>query len=373
MEVDAVYSILYTKDKRVLLLQREEDTAFAGYWTLPGGKVDAGETTDEAIRREMTEEITISPEVQFWKMNLRPHFRKIEGQDVIVRQHFYFAMIDGLAGQVKLGEGQDLRFFTLDELKALPVAFGFDEVITDFFSVWRGGYQDWRDPNEAARWNAASFKTVPTRAEHLDILVSILADFIQPGKWIVDLGSGSGIVEEMIFQSISDARIVGVDMSPAMMALAAERLAPYQDRYQVVEHNLSQIDALQLPPHDYQAVISVQALHHLTPDEMQNTYRFIYMTLETGGLFLLVDRIKVNTPGLWDVYQSVWGRIDRLSGSAMRTEEGETFAEHERLVPERGDLPVSLDDHLRWLRETGFEAACLHVHANRALIAARKI
>jgi hypothetical protein len=42
-------------------------------------------------------------------------------------------------------------------------------------------------------------------------------------------------------------------------------------------------------------------------------------------------------------------------------------------VSQRGDRPATLEEQLRWLREAGFaEVACLHLHTNRALFAARK-
>ena len=42
---------------QILLLQRSEDDAHnAGLWEFPGGKVDAGETIGEGLRREVLEE-----------------------------------------------------------------------------------------------------------------------------------------------------------------------------------------------------------------------------------------------------------------------------------------------------------------------------
>jgi ubiquinone/menaquinone biosynthesis C-methylase UbiE len=233
--------------------------------------------------------------------------------------------------------------------------------------------RDWKNAALAAAWDAGADRNNPARQEQLDILISVLADAYQPGKWTLDLGFGSGQVEKLIFERIPQARVVGVDSSREMMALAAERLAPYAERYQAVEHDLAQIDSLILPEHPYQFVISVQALHHLEPDEMQAAYRFIHRVLEPGGLFLLLDRMRVETPGLWTVIQSVWARQDRVYGSTVKDHEGATFAEHEQRVRGRGDLPVGLEQHLIWLRGSGFEAACLHLHANRALIAGRKL
>jgi cyclopropane fatty-acyl-phospholipid synthase-like methyltransferase len=201
------------------------------------------------------------------------------------------------------------------------------------------------------------------------MLLAILEDEFEPGKTILDLGYGSGIVEQMIFERIPQAQIVGVDRSEAMMVLAAERLKPYPFRFIPVRFDLAELSSIigpssPLPRQQYQIVISIQALHHLTPEQMQAAYLTIYDILEPRGLFLLLDRIAINTPHLWSAYQSLW----RL----LKLQEGETYEEHLTHIAAHGDLPAPLEQHLRWLNDGGFEAACLHLHTNRALIAAWK-
>ena len=46
-------------DMRVLLAQRPEGKAMAGLWEFPGGKIDAGETPEAALIRELREELDI--------------------------------------------------------------------------------------------------------------------------------------------------------------------------------------------------------------------------------------------------------------------------------------------------------------------------
>ena len=50
---------LVDTDKRVLIAQRPEGKALAGLWEFPGGKVDPGERPEDALIRELKEELGI--------------------------------------------------------------------------------------------------------------------------------------------------------------------------------------------------------------------------------------------------------------------------------------------------------------------------
>jgi 8-oxo-dGTP diphosphatase len=51
---------LVDADRRVLIAQRPQGKALAGLWEFPGGKLEAGETPEQALIRELEEELGIS-------------------------------------------------------------------------------------------------------------------------------------------------------------------------------------------------------------------------------------------------------------------------------------------------------------------------
>ena len=48
---EVVVAVAFDKDGRFLMTSRPEGKVYAGYWEFPGGKVEAGETLEEALVR----------------------------------------------------------------------------------------------------------------------------------------------------------------------------------------------------------------------------------------------------------------------------------------------------------------------------------
>ena len=88
--VNVAASIVQAPDGRVLLAERTARQVAAGFWELPGGKMDPGETAPQAARRELLEEIGIVPhalrpwvayEHTFPTKRVRLHFFRVSGWD----------------------------------------------------------------------------------------------------------------------------------------------------------------------------------------------------------------------------------------------------------------------------------------------------
>ena len=56
------------KEGRILVGQRPENNTLAGQWEFPGGKIEIGETPEQALSRELSEELGIEAEVGSLKL-----------------------------------------------------------------------------------------------------------------------------------------------------------------------------------------------------------------------------------------------------------------------------------------------------------------
>jgi 8-oxo-dGTP diphosphatase len=66
--VQVAVGVLVRNDASFLLTSRPEGKAYAGYWEFPGGKLEADETVEQALRRELQEEIGITiQDCTLWK------------------------------------------------------------------------------------------------------------------------------------------------------------------------------------------------------------------------------------------------------------------------------------------------------------------
>ena len=101
---------------------------------------------------------------------------------------------------------------------------------------------------------------------------------------IIDLGSGTGALAAAILYGHPTARVKLVDIDPAMLENARERVAAYADRAELVHASFEAA----LPPCD--AVVASLALHHVAdPDRKRELYARILDALRAGGRLVIGD------------------------------------------------------------------------------------
>lgn len=97
--VDVAVGVLIRPDGRFLLTSRPQGKVYAGYWEFPGGKLESGETVEQALRRELHEEIGIEiAEALPWKTEM------VDYPHSLVRLHF--CKVLGWSGVLQMREAQ---------------------------------------------------------------------------------------------------------------------------------------------------------------------------------------------------------------------------------------------------------------------------
>jgi ubiquinone/menaquinone biosynthesis C-methylase UbiE len=144
----------------------------------------------------------------------------------------------------------------------------------------------------------------------------LIADHYTPDSTILDIGSGSGLVEEQLFRRLPDAR-VGIDYSPVMMTMAEQRLAGKEKQLVPVRHDLCNIETVKLPARNYQVAFSVQTIHNLPRERHPSVMAWVYNVLGSAGFFFFLDRMAVPGAELFSCYQSVWRKQNLYYSAAI--------------------------------------------------------
>ncbi len=110
-----VMGIVYLPDGRFLIARRPAHKMYGGLWEFPGGKLDAGETPEQALHREFAEELNVAITIDRALQEYQHH----NGQTSIRFLPFIGSMTDI---NVSLLEHQQIAFIRLAEIDNYPFA-----------------------------------------------------------------------------------------------------------------------------------------------------------------------------------------------------------------------------------------------------------
>jgi len=102
-----VAAAIILENNKVLIAQRPLDKHKGGYWEFPGGKIEAGESAEQALAREIFEEINLhieSPE----------EFQRIEFDYPEKSVSLIFFKVEKYSGEPHGREGQPVEWVDID-------------------------------------------------------------------------------------------------------------------------------------------------------------------------------------------------------------------------------------------------------------------
>jgi 8-oxo-dGTP diphosphatase len=122
-------AIIPFPDDKILLIKRNT-VPFKGYWALPGGRMDSGETVEQTIVREVKEETGL--EVAIVRV-VGEYVEKGVKDDVEYEYYPTCFVVKTVGGEVKKqdSEIQEIQLFSLNQLPK-ELAFEHTEMIKDY-------------------------------------------------------------------------------------------------------------------------------------------------------------------------------------------------------------------------------------------------
>ncbi len=118
-KITAAVGILTDERQRVLIQRRPPEGLLANLWELPGGKLEAKETPDQALKRELLEELGIEVDSLRFFMNVRHFYTRYQ-----VDLHAFFCRpLD------RPSPRQEYKWVSLDELPLYPMPSGSAKIV----------------------------------------------------------------------------------------------------------------------------------------------------------------------------------------------------------------------------------------------------
>jgi 8-oxo-dGTP diphosphatase len=121
--IRVVAGIIYDADQTsVLLALRKPDQHQGNCWEFPGGKIEADESKEDALARELFEELNINP-TQF------DLYADIAHEYADKNVHLYFYQVTAFSGEPKGRENQQIKWFALEDIATLEFPAGNKPVL----------------------------------------------------------------------------------------------------------------------------------------------------------------------------------------------------------------------------------------------------
>lgn len=112
MKTITVSAGIITKENKILLAKRKKKDKYGSFWEFPGGKLEANETLEKCLERELKEELNITAKTGK-KLGVFNYFYKESNTEIIL--HVYF--IEKYRGEIKLNEHQEIKWLSLEEIE----------------------------------------------------------------------------------------------------------------------------------------------------------------------------------------------------------------------------------------------------------------
>ncbi|HEX2935304.1 MAG TPA: L-histidine N(alpha)-methyltransferase [Bacteroidales bacterium] len=184
---------------------------------------------------------------------------------------------------------------------------------------------------------------IPCFDDFYQTSIGFLAEVKPNCQTILELGAGTGLLTQYLFNKFPQAQFTLLDISGQMMEVAKERFAGLSNFHYVVADYSEQ-----LPGRKWNLVASALSIHHLDEDEKAALFSRIYNRLPENGCFINLDIFNASTQLMNEHYNKWWYNY---------INQDETLRNEQHLWIKRRELDKenTIPETLEMLKQVGFK------------------
>ena len=262
----SVTAAIIKKNGLILVARRKSGSHLSGYWEFPGGKVEADETNEQCLARELWEEFGIQCVVgDFFAESIYDYDTKV------IRLLGY--RVRHLSGTFQCREHDRIEWLPVSELTSLnwaPADLPIVEKLQEEYQI-ETTLAYYRD-------NAREYTLETIGFDYHDHMRQRFLDLLAPNSLILDLGCGSG--RDSRFFLDGGHRVIAVDAVSEIAACASQFLGKSVPvRVQKAEE-LDEVDT-------YDGIWACASLLHIPKSRINETFDRIIRALKSQGIWYM--------------------------------------------------------------------------------------
>ncbi len=126
--MDVVAAIIENNDGDILIAKRNSKKSQGGLWEFPGGKIEKNESADDAIKREIKEELNIDIEINKWLIEKRHEYPEKTINLILCSAKW-------IGGELDLSEHEDSKWIKKEDIFNFQFADADKEIINEIFET----------------------------------------------------------------------------------------------------------------------------------------------------------------------------------------------------------------------------------------------